>query len=220
MKFSFIPRFLPAGVPVALLTTALTLALSGVSLAQGFTVDRGFGFAQANADAPVASEPKAAPEKQPTEITATKETSFDERSRVVIFVGEVKVRDAQFNLSCDKLTVHLSRTTTNAEGEESGGGMDRAIAEGGVIIVQEKTNEKGEVTRYVGKARRAEYVAATGEVTLTGWPQIQQGINQQVATEEGTVMILNRDGRLKTIGGSKTVIKDSSESSPTPRRTR
>jgi len=54
-------------------------------------------------------------------------------------------------------------------------------------------------------------------VILSGWPQIQQGINNQIATEEGTVMILNRSGRMQTVGASKTVIAESSEA-PASRR--
>lgn len=200
------------------LVAAGSLMLSYAASASDFKVDSGFSFGDSltgsSTEGSAGSDKDKAKEKEKeekaTEITATEETSFDERSRVATFIGGVRVRDAEFNLSCDKLTAHLSRGN-NVGTEEKSGGLERAIAQGNVVIVQEKTNEKGEVTRYVGRAGRAEYVAATGDVTLSGWPQIQQGINNQVATEEGTVMILNRSGRLKTIGGSKTVIKDSSD---------
>ncbi len=200
------------------LVAAGSLLLSITAGASDFKVDNGFSFGDhfsggntAGGDSSGSDKAKSKEkEEKATEITATEETSFDERSRVATFIGGVRVRDAQFNLSCDKLTAHLSRGN-NVGSEENGGGLERAIAQGNVVIMQEKVNEKGEVTRYVGRAGRAEYVAATGDVTLSGWPQIQQGINNQVATEEGTVMILNRNGRLKTIGGSKTVIKDSSD---------
>jgi lipopolysaccharide export system protein LptA len=82
------------------------------------------------------------------------------------------------------------------------------VAEGNVIITQDKVDEKtGEITHYIGKGAKADYNAITGEMTLTGWPQIQQGLNNQVATEEGTVMIMNKDGHLRTVGRSKTVIQ-------------
>jgi hypothetical protein len=48
------------------------------------------------------------------------------------------------------------------------------------------------------------------EATLTDWPQLQQGINNHISTEKTTVMVLNRDGRLNTTGGSKTVIVEDS----------
>jgi hypothetical protein len=40
------------------------------------------------------------------------------------------------------------------------------------------------------------------------WPSIQQGINNQVATDESTVMILKSSGQSRTIGASKTLISD------------
>jgi hypothetical protein len=45
-------------------------------------------------------------------------------------------------------------------------------------------------------------------VTLSGWPEIQQGINRHIAANESTRMVLNRDGRATTEGASRTVITD------------
>ncbi|HWL50871.1 MAG TPA: LptA/OstA family protein [Chthoniobacteraceae bacterium] len=192
----------------------------GSAMAQnGFRVDPASGFeAKSPASGDRSGErPKRSHERDgkiPTEITASKETTFDEKTRKAVFLGDVSVKDAQFHLTCEKLTAYLRRDSSREGAErkapEAGGGLERAVAEGGVVIVQEKVDDKGEVTRYVGKARKAEYDAATGNVTLSGWPQIQQGINTQVATEEGTVMILNQKGALQTRGPSKTVISDSS----------
>src|SRR4051794_31452427 len=67
--------------------------------------------APSDADATV-KKPKAAPTpdpKAPTEITCVKETTFDEKTRVAVFLGEVKVNDPQFKLSCDKLTAYLKK---------------------------------------------------------------------------------------------------------------
>jgi len=181
-------------------------------------------------------EETAAAARQPTEITASKETSFDEKARKVVFIGDVIVKDPEFHLTCERLTVFLKKggapaansaknnpnnaNDNNANGDAAAapgeGGLERVIAEGKVVILQEKPDEKGKVTRYVGKASKAEYNSMTGDVTLSGWPQIQQGINNQVATEEGTIMILNRNGRMQTVGASKTVIAESSEA---PRHT-
>ncbi len=163
-------------------------------------------------------------QKAPTEITATKEASFDEKTRKAIFIGDVHVNDPQFKLVCDTLTAFLKKTATGSAPKESptpaangkpvaapdeGGGLERAIAEGRVIITQDKPNpDGGEPTHYIGRGARVEYDAKTGDVTLSGWPQVQSGINNQVATAESTIMILNRDGRMKTIGPSKTVIQE------------
>ena len=43
------------------------------------------------------------------------------------------------------------------------------------------------------------------------WPSIQQGINNQVATEESTIMILKNSGQSRTVGGSKTGISETSK---------
>ena len=172
--------------------------------------------------------------KGPTEITSTKEATFDNKTHQAVFIGNVHVKDPEFTITCQKLTAFLrdtggeksaspapkprtipSPTPSAAKTNDDngpGGGLDRAVAEGNVVIVQEKPGENGgPPKRYIGKAERADYDAATGDVKLTGWPQIQQGINTQIATEASTVMIMNRDGRMKTQGGSKTVIQEETE---------
>lgn len=148
---------------------------------------------------------KDRPADAKTEITATKEATFDNAANVAEFVGNVVVRDPQFTLTCDKLRVTLSKNRK---------GMDVAEATGHVIIVQENTDNSGQKTKAIGRAGTATYVPATGEITLKIWPSVQQGINNQVATEEGTVMILNRSGKSTTTGGSKTLISDTSETPP------
>lgn len=158
-----------------------------------------------------------------TEITATTEADFDQQTRKAVFVGNVHVTHPQFTLKAEKLTAFLKKEATgnpvksdkNNDSDKSNGvpggagGLEKVIAEGGVVIIQEKPSaDGGKPTRYVAKAARAEYEDATGNVTLSGWPQVAQGINMQVATEESTVMILNRDGKMITSGGSKTMIQD------------
>ena len=77
---------------------------------------------------------------------------------------------------------------------------EKAIAEmtngGRVLITQEKKNEAdGTVTSSIGKADKAVYNATTGDITLTGNPEIRQGISKVVPAEEGVTLIINRDGR-------------------------
>ncbi len=68
-----------------------------------------------------------------------------------------------------------------------------------------------------GRSQKALYNAKQDAVTLIGWPQVTQGMNTHIATEEGTRMILYRDGRLQTFGPSRTVIEDKkSMGSPSP----
>ena len=231
----FFPFFASILVQAALFP-ALCPAQSG-----GFKAfaETGLEPVRASQSAPASKPAVQGPQKAPTEITAQDETTFDERSHVAVFIGTVVVKDPQFNLTCDKLTAYLakggaakpvaeapaSKPTSRKSGSKSGkpvaepaapaggGALDHAVAEGNVIVIQDKKDEAtGEITHYTGKGAKGEYDAHTGDMKLTGWPQIQQGLNNQVSTSEGTIMIMNRDGRLKTIGPSKSVIVDQSDS--------
>lgn len=151
--------------------------------------------------------------------------------------------DPQFKVRCDQLTAFLRDTKAAAgakpspgaktsatpkpsaspaaspggkNGGPGGGGLQRAIAEGHVIIIQDRPAADGQEPQHnVGKSQRADYNADTGDIVLTGWPQVQQGMNTQVATEESTVMTMNKDGHtMNTKGASKTVIQEQSASSP------
>ena len=145
---------------------------------------------------------KDRPADAKTEITANKEATFDNAASVAEFTGNVIVRDPQFTLNCDRLKVTLSKDHK---------GMDRVEAVGNVVIIQENTEKNGQTTKAIGKSGLATYVPASGEVTLKDWPSIQSGMNNQVGTEKDTVMILNRNGKSKTIGPSKTMITDTGD---------
>ena len=145
---------------------------------------------------------KDRPKNAKTEITCKAEATFDNVSGIAIFTEKVFVKDPQFNLFCDKLTVYLNKQRK---------GIDYVVAEGHAIIVQDNTNDKGEAQKSIGRAGKVVFVPAKNEATLTMWPQLQQGINNHISTEESTTMILNRGGQLKTIGGSRTVIVDADQ---------
>ena len=164
--------------------------------------------------------------KGPTEITATKEAQFDTKTRIGVFIGDVKVVDPQFTMTSDRLTVHLNK-------DEEGGGLNDAEANGNVIIVhvnQPKTQvvqaqspgatppptatsgQPGARTQQpvtsTGKAEKALYEAKDGSITLTGWSQVTQGANTHIATAPGVKMILYKDGRMQTYGSTRTLIED------------
>jgi lipopolysaccharide export system protein LptA len=165
--------------------------------------------------------------KGPTEITATQEAQFDTKTRMGVFIGNVKVVDPQFTLTTDRLTVHLNR-------DEDGGGLNEADAQGNVVIVhvnQPKTQgppaqtagaptpaagtvasgapaKSQQPTTSTGKSERALYQAKDGSITLTGWPQVTQGANTHIATAPGVKMILFKDGRMQTYGSTRTLIED------------
>jgi len=145
---------------------------------------------------------KDRPKDAQTEITARNQATFNNETNVAEFEGSVIVRDPQFTLTCDKLRVVLRADRK---------GMEQVEAIGNVIIKQESVSERGEKTTSTGQAGKAVYVPATGDITLTEWPQVERGINLHIATEKGTQMILNRAGGMKTIGGSKTLIKETAQ---------
>ena len=125
---------------------------------------------------------------------------FDSNKSMGIFSGHVKVTDPRFNLQSDKLTVFISK------GENQG--LERAIAEGNVGVVRDRPDPNGgPPTRAVGRSEKANYVAATGDVELTGMPRVQQGLNTHIATSPETTMVINQDGQLTTHGPSRTDIR-------------
>ena len=134
-----------------------------------------------------------------TEIYAD-EAFFDSTKNVGIFSGRVKVTDPRFNLQSDKLTVFITK------GENQG--LEKAIAEGNVGLVRDRPDPGGgPPTRAVGRADKATYTAATGNVELRGTPRVQEGPNMHVATSPDTVMIINQNSQLTTHGPSRTEIR-------------
>ena len=134
-----------------------------------------------------------------TEIYAD-EAFFDSTKNMGTFSGRVKVTDPRFNLQSDKLTVFITK------GENQG--LEKAIAEGNVGLARERPDPNGgPPTRAVGRAEKATYTAATGDVELRGTPRVQEGANMHVATSPDTVMIINQNSQLRTHGPSRTEIR-------------
>ena len=134
-----------------------------------------------------------------TEIYAD-EAFFDSTKNMGIFSGRVKVTDPRFNLQSDKLTVFIRK------GENQG--LEKAIAEGHVGLVRERPDPNGgPPTWAIGRADKAIYTAATGDVELQGTPRVQEGPNMHVATSPDTVMIINQNSQLRTHGPSRTEIR-------------
>src|SRR6184192_4300123 len=134
-----------------------------------------------------------------TEIYAD-EAFFDSTKNMGIFSGRVKVIDPRFNLQSDKLTVFITKGQNQ--------GLEKAIAEGNVGLVRDRPDPNGGApTRAVGRADKATYTAATGDVELRGTPRVQEGANMHVATSPDTVMIINQNSQLSTHGPSRTEIR-------------
>ena len=185
---------------------------------------------------PAARNPAEAAPSGPTTIDS-QTMDYDEKTRVAIFSGEhygVFLKDPQFTVYCGKLTAHM-RTAGGAAGPKAkvtptpqpspaskadaaaskASGLKSALAEGTadepVVIVQDKAASNGDEAQHnVGIAEKADYNADTGDVILTGWPRVTQGLNTQIATSETTVMIMNKDGKtMKTKGPSRSTIHES-----------
>src|SRR6266540_2114527 len=134
-----------------------------------------------------------------TEIYAD-EAFFDSTKNMGIFSGRVKVTDPRFNLQSDKLTVFITKGQNQ--------GLEKAVAEGNVGLVRDRPDPNGgPPTRAVGRADKATYTAATGDVELRGTPRVQEGQNMHVATSSDTVMIINQNSQLTTHGPSRTEIR-------------
>ena len=182
-----------------------------------------------------AEEKPAAPREKlqnATEIDANN-VEFNNKTHIAIFSGQVIVVNPDFNVNCDKLTAYLKHDDKPAaapnatpkpaapEPAKSKGGLEKAIAEmnpgGRVIITQDKMEADGSITHSVGKGEKAVYDAVSGNITLTGSPEIRQGISKVVPAEEGVTLIINRDGRYKAIGRTKTLLQDNEKSDKSAR---
>src|SRR5438132_5961228 len=134
-----------------------------------------------------------------TEIYAD-EAFFDSTKNIGIFSSRVKVVDPRFNLQSDKLTVFITKGQNQS--------LEKAIAEGNVGLVRERPNPSGgPPTLAIGRADKATYIAATGDVELRGTPRVQEGLNMHVATSPDTVMVINQNSQLTTHGPSRTEIR-------------
>lgn len=95
------------------------------------------------------------------------------------------------------------------------GGLDHAIAittsERRVIITQDKLEADGTITHGIGLADRADYDANTGDIVLTGMPDVTQNTNRCIATDPKTWMRLNRDGKMDAHGPHRTIIVDTGD---------
>jgi lipopolysaccharide export system protein LptA len=175
-----------------------------------------------------------------TEITAQKRLVFDPKESKAIFTGDVVVVDPRFNLNCEILTAFIKKSepkiqpqnTTKEElapakaeppasskspslTPKNSGGLEKAIAEGDVVIVQERVNEQGEVERSIGRAQKAVYESTTDTISLYGWPRVDQEHkrNSIVSTAADTVMTMSKKGDVDIQGPMKAVFWNSSSAS-------
>jgi hypothetical protein len=55
------------------------------------------------------------------------------------------------------------------------------------------------------------YDGVTGAITMSNYPQVQRGNILHMATQPDTLMVFEKDGRLRTTGRPRTVILSDDE---------
>lgn len=118
-----------------------------------------------------------------TVITSEKLT-FDYNQQYALFENDVVVVDPRMKIYADKMTVTFNKQNK----------AESVKAEGNVIIIQEDKR---------ARAAAAEYLVASGEVTLTGNPMITSGKN--IFTAE-TIKFWRDDNRMEGKPKSRLVI--------------
>ena len=83
--------------------------------------------------------------------------------------------------------------------------MSFGEAVGNVVI---RMLEDRRPTGHVGTSRKAIYRPDEGQVTLSGWPRIRQDAKELVAVTADTKMLLYTNGRVKTQGRARTILRN------------
>jgi|JI6StandDraft_1071083.scaffolds.fasta_scaffold00200_17 lipopolysaccharide export system protein LptA len=161
----------------------------------------------------------------PTGIIEADKVFFDNNTSIIIYTGHVRARHPDFYIECEELELHMikeepddakkgaaTKTAPKAADPISAKGgkkadkappIKKAIARGPMVII-EKRDINGDVQQ--GRCKRLEYDGATGNMTLSDFPQVQKGNILHIATTADTVMVFDREGRLSTNRPSRTVI--------------
>lgn len=177
---------------------------------------------------PPLEDPAAKP-REPTVVIEADEAVFNLREAVFVYTGHVRARHPQFYIECDELVVEMLREEKPDEAEDKAkkapakkradgaitagdeprdGGIRKAVATGSTVTI-EKRNAEGEVQ--MGKCRKAVYDGVTGAITMSNYPQVQRGNILHMATQPDTLMVFEKDGRLRTTGRPRTVILSEEE---------
>ncbi len=93
------------------------------------------------------------------------------------------------------------KAKAGGEGTSSQIDIDWAEARGRLVNVQ-KRGADGRLK--VGIAKHIIFDSKTGEITLKEWPQVQDGPNLIIATEESTVMVIDQNNHFRSYGGKTT----------------
>ena len=143
---------------------------------------------------------------------------FDLNAAIFIYTGHVRARHPDFYIECEELEVHMVKPPEPKAGskpapkpvsdpvlakKDSAPPIKKAIARGPMVTI-EKRSEEGDIQQ--GKCRRLDYDGASGDITLSDFPQVQRGNVLHIATQPDTTMVFDKKGKLHTNGRPRTVI--------------
>jgi lipopolysaccharide export system protein LptA len=124
-------------------------------------------------------------ETRPLTVRADFLEYFDEGSKAS-YRGHVKLQAETTTMEGDKMDVYFSRLGTNQESE-----VERAVAEGHVVVEQPGRRATGE---------RGEYIADSGKIVLTGGPPNIHDVEKGFTTGQRLTVFVH-DDRLLVEGG-------------------
>ena len=124
-------------------------------------------------------------ETRPLTVRADFLEYFDEGSKAS-YRGHVKLQTETTTMEADKMDVYFSRLGTNQESE-----VERAMAEGHVVVVQPGRRATGE---------HGEYFAGPGKIVLTGGPPTISDVEKGFTTGQRLTLFVH-DDRLLVDGG-------------------
>ena len=127
-------------------------------------------------------------ETRPLTVSADFLDAFDEGSKAS-YRGHVKLQTETTTMEGDKMDVYFSRLGTNQDAE-----VDRATADGHVVVMQPGRRATGE---------HGQYFASTGKIILTGGPPTIHD-DQKGSTTGQRLTVFVHDDRLLVEGGDGT----------------
>ena len=129
-------------------------------------------------------------------ISSEHQTDLDLNSSSMTFAGNVIVESSRIHLTCDKFIVHMRKDRK---------GMSYGEALGNVVI---NMLDNGKASGNVGYSKTAIYRPDQNEIALSGWPRIMQTGKELVAVNADTKFILNTNGKIKTEGRARTILRN------------
>ena len=165
--------------------------------------------------------PSATAKGAPTIIIEADRSDFDLNTAIFIYSGHVRARHPDFYIECEELEVHKVKEEgvqtqkgppaepnnplllKGGKKEDKDPPIKKAIARGPMVIIEKRSLE-GDIQQ--GRCKRLDYDGATKDIVLSDYPQVQKGNVLHIATTADTVMIFDKEGRLRTNGRPRTVI--------------